>query len=384
VKKPSHLFETRAAVAVVAEDGPFERPPDDPRAVHVRLRRRDRRVGHVMLSTEYQVADDLALDDPDLPFAVACWVWARGGDRVSLRDGKGRVAVERVIDPARLGMGAAGARRLVSLAPSNAEVLVALELAGRLVGVEDSTDVSLPAGCERLGPDLGPDLDRVAALRPDLVLASLTVPGMERVVTGLRARGLPFEVLAPRGLDAVLADLGRVGALLDAVDEAEAAVARLLETKARIEAMRPPGPPLRVYLEWWPRPMYTPGRACYTNEVLALAGGTNVFGDRPGSSVEIRPDELRAKDPDVCVVSWCGVPAQKLDPAHLGRRPGLDGLRSVQAGRVFAVDEALLGRPGPALFEGALALARRFASIRGRLSEGACGEAVGAPCSRGG
>lgn len=381
MKKPSHLFETRAAVAVVADDGPFERPPDDPRAVHVHLRRRDGRVGHVMLSTGYQVADDLALDDPDLPFALACWVWARGGDRVTLRDGTGRVAVERAIDPAQLGTGAADARRLVSLAPSNAEVLVALELAGRLVGVEDSTDVALPPGCERLGPDLGPDLDRVAALRPDLVLASLTVPGMERVVTGLHARGLPFEVLAPRGLDGVLADLRRVGGLLGAADAADAAVARLLEKKARIEALRAPGPPLRVYLEWWPRPMYTPGRSCYSNEVLALAGGTNVFGDRPGSSVEIQPEELRAEDPDVCVVSWCGVPPHKLDPAHLERRPGLDGLGAVRAGRVFSLDEALLGRPGPALFEGALALAGRFASIRGRFSGGACGEAAGSPCS---
>lgn len=76
--------------------------------------------------------------------------------------------------------------RIVSLAPSNTEIVQALGLMEHLAGVDDWPDwppsvQSLP----KVGPDLSIDLDRVEALRPDLVLASLSVPGMEKNVDGL-------------------------------------------------------------------------------------------------------------------------------------------------------------------------------------------------------
>ncbi len=94
--------------------------------------------------------------------------------------------------------------RIVSLACSNTEIVHALGCADLLVGVDDHSDFpeALVSSLPRLGPDLDPDLDRVAALRPDLVLATLTVPGHERVVEGLEARGMPFvaQEVATRSL----------------------------------------------------------------------------------------------------------------------------------------------------------------------------------------
>lgn len=355
--KPRHVFETRRAVAYPAEDGPVEPPANDPRGLRVVLQGRDGRVrGHLGLGVFEQRACDDALADPDVPFAVACWVWARGGRRVRLVDRHGRCVVDRPIDVRTMGAGDAGARRIVSLAPSNADLIAELGHIDRLVAVEDSTDAPGTEACERLGPDLGPDLDRIVSLAPDLVLASLTVPGMERVVTGLHVRGVPYRVLAPRTLGHVLDDVVRVGGWLGDPECARALVERLAAQRRRIEERvraAVPARPARVYLEWWPRPMYSPGRDCISNEVLALAGAENVFADRAGSSVEISAEDLRAADPDVCIVSWCGVPAAKLDPARLRRRPGLEALAAVREGRVHAVDEAMLGRPGPRLFDAA-------------------------------
>ncbi|MDX1612036.1 MAG: ABC transporter substrate-binding protein, partial [Candidatus Thermoplasmatota archaeon] len=89
------------------------------------------------------------------------------------------------------------APRIVSLAPSNTELVAFLGLADHLVGVDDWSDwppsvLHLP----QVGPDLQIDMDAVVELDPDLVLASLSVPGMEPVVEALAATGLDHLVLA--------------------------------------------------------------------------------------------------------------------------------------------------------------------------------------------
>ena len=87
--------------------------------------------------------------------------------------------------------------RVVSTACSNTEIVCALGCADMLVGVDEHSDFpeEVVARLPRVGPDLGVDPEAVAAVRPDLVLASLTVPGHEEVVAGLEAKGL--RVVAP-------------------------------------------------------------------------------------------------------------------------------------------------------------------------------------------
>ena len=83
--------------------------------------------------------------------------------------------------------------RVISLCPSNTEIMEFLGLTELLVGVDDFSDwpesiKSLP----QLGPDLSINLDLVEQLKPDLVLASLSVPGMEKNIEGLKARKIPY------------------------------------------------------------------------------------------------------------------------------------------------------------------------------------------------
>jgi iron complex transport system substrate-binding protein len=326
---------------------------DDPRAEAFDLSFADR-VGRAELGLARQRVDAASAADPDLVHAVSCWLVARGARSIALADDRGTTLAEGPLDVDALGTAPRGVvRRAITLAPSNAELVDALGCFDRVVACEDSSDTPADvARCERLGPDLAPDLDRVAALAPDLVVSSLTVPGMERIVTGLRARGLAQIVSAPRSLADVLADLERVGAALDVTARAAEVVAAMRAEIERLAASRPPVP-ARVYLEWWPRPMFTPGHDCYSNEIIALAGGVNVFADRPGASVEIDAADLVAADPEVCFVSWCGVAEDKLDPDNLVRREGLADLRAVRAGRVHKLDERYSGRPGPNLLEAA-------------------------------
>jgi ABC-type Fe3+-hydroxamate transport system substrate-binding protein len=382
--KPTQQWETRLHRAIRQADKPAGSLADDPRAEGFTLEfvagPNQGRTGAVACGLRVQRADALATSDPDLVHAVSAWLIARGARAIDLRGPDDEVLARGPIQPGDLGVGpeftSTGA--LISICPSNAEALAALGCFDRVIACEDSSDYPPEvAQLERLGPDLGPDLDRIAALNPSLVVSSLTVPGMERNVTGLRARGIPQLVLAPRSIADVLAELERLGRALgvearaaEQVADMREQIAALRQTKGSTWPDQTSGagqPPVRVYLEWWPRPMFSPGADCYSNELIALAGGVNVFGERPGSSVEIDAGQLLAAEPEIAFISWCGVAAAKLDVRRLIERPGLESLAVAQAGRVFPLDEQFAGRPGPRMLEAARIMAEQIARARAEI-----------------
>lgn len=362
--KPEFQWETRQHRARRLDALP-EGWEEQPRAEAFLLEFGDGRRGRLVCGLERQEVDSIGASDPELSGCVGAWLVARGARDIDLRGRDGRVLRAGVIGPEQLGdpVPTSPPRRIITLAPSNLEMVHALGAFERVVACESSSD--FPPGVtslERLGPDLGPDLERIVALEPDLVVSSLTVPGMERNVTGLRARGIAQLVLAPRSLADVLGEVRRTAAHLHLEAAGQRVVAAM---EAEIEELRRgrPSSPARVYLEWWPRPMFTPGSDCYSNELIELAGGVNVFGDRPGSSLEIRTEDLLAARPDLCFVSWCGVPEHKLDPSNLADRAGLEQLAAARAGRIYALDERFSGRPGPRMLEAARRMAEKIAAL---------------------
>ena len=363
MKKPEQQWETARFVAVRLPEPPAGRA-QEPGVQAFELRPRDGgRSARACFSLVRQEVDAAAADD-DLVFAARAWLAARGGRSLNLTDETGAAIARGPFTLAELAnVPEQPATRIVTLCPSNAEIVGALGAFDRVIACEDSSDWPPEVTQrERLGPDLGPDLDRVAALAPALALSSLSVPGMERVVTGLRVRGVPQRVLAPRSLDDVMEEVGIVGRDLGLQEAAAEVRAQMMAERAALRA-RVPAAPVRVYLEWWPRPMFSPGAACYSNELIALAGGINVFADRAAASVEITTEELLRADPAVCFVSWCGVAEDRLDPGNLIARPGLEGLAAGRAGRVYRLDERFSGRPGPRMLEAARVMARAIAEL---------------------
>lgn len=250
------------------------------------------------------------------------------------------------------------ALKLVSICPSNTELLAYLGLDGQLVGVDDFSD--WPASVSdlpRLGPDLSINMDRLEELEPDLVLASLSVPGMERNVEELEKRGIPHLVTNPQSLGDIAEDLVTVGRAcgieerarqtareyLDFIDE--------LERRSESATERP-----SLYWEWWPKPVFTPGSVNWLTEISRIAGGHNLYEDVELASIQTDWDDVASRVPDRILLAWVGVRTEKIRPELLLKRPGWPELRAVREGYVDVMEEWLYCRPSPRLLEGALKL----------------------------
>ena len=256
--------------------------------------------------------------------------------------------------------------RVVSLACSNTEIVCALGCADLLVGIDDHSDhpAEIVGRLPRLGPDLAPDVDRVAALAPDLVLASLTVPGHERVIERLEEAGVPYLAPEPESLADVLRDILEIGDRLGVAARARDVVTdlrRALEPEPSADSARlAPAPSILV--EWWPKPVIAPGRRSWVHDLIERAGGANPLGGEEVKSRPLTDDEVRALAPDAIVLSWCGVPFEKYRPDVVYDNPAWRGLDALARRQVHCIPEAFLGRPSPRLVDGLAALRKVVAA----------------------
>jgi len=169
-------------------------------------------------------------------------------------------------------------RRVVSLCPSITETLVAIGGLRLLVAATRFCvrPEGLLWGLPRIGGTKNPDLRRILDLAPDLVFANEEENRREDVET-LRAAGIEVDVSFPKKVADVPPAIRSWGARLGAEGEAEALAARIEADLAALVAKRPPG--RFRYAYWiWKNPWMTVSRETYVSDLLALAGGVNVFG----------------------------------------------------------------------------------------------------------
>lgn len=246
-------------------------------------------------------------------------------------------------------------QRIVSLVPSATELLFALGAEDRLAGVTDFCDWP-PAARDKpsVGGMINPSMETIAALRPDLVVA--TDSGNRReTLTQLDAVGIPvYLVRANR-----IAEMMEVARRLGTLTEREGAVASLVaRLEARIRAIRKavePYPRLRVLYVLWPEPLIVPGRDAIVTELIALAGGRSITAEEPSDYPRFSMEAAVARAPEVIVLARHGTGSS---PIARDRWDRLASLPAVRAGRIHAVDGNLLHRYGPRLVEGLEQLAR--------------------------
>lgn len=239
--------------------------------------------------------------------------------------------------------------------------MCALGCAHMIVGIDTDSDYPLEivAPLPKLGRDLDLAVERVKDLKPDLVLTSLTVPGHERIVDALRADGMPMLVMDPLGLDDVYDNIIEIAEAVGVLARGRALVAQMQAQMPPVLRERRP----RVLVEWWPKPVIAAAAQSWVTDLIELAGGENPWKGIAAKSVPLEDAAVADAAPDAIVMSWCGVKLQNYRADVVARRPGHGTIPAVLNGRIHAVSEEFLGRPGPRLVEGYRALREIIAAI---------------------
>jgi iron complex transport system substrate-binding protein len=253
--------------------------------------------------------------------------------------------------------------RIVSLAPSNTEIVCALGACDRLVGVTDFDDYPPEvAEIDKVVVAATVDVERVVAAEPDLVLAAGNELTPSAVLDQLAELELPVLVLYPESLDEVKTDIELVATALDRRAEADALIAdmevRIDDVTTAVEGAERPATLYEVFHS--EGTTYTAGEGSFLASMIELAGGDPVTGDAQGV---IGAEDLVAADPQLILLGTAsydpslGEPEAALE--SVSSRPGWAELTAVRDGAVVPyLDDIVTTRPGPRIVEGLEALAR--------------------------
>jgi iron complex transport system substrate-binding protein len=243
-------------------------------------------------------------------------------------------------------------RRIVSLAPNVTEILFALGLEARIVGVTRYCDY--PAGAlakERVGGLVDPSLEKISALKPDLILAFRGNP--VRTLGKMRSLGLPVFSLEPAtSLESLLETIGKIGLVTGSEEAARALVATLdarikaVEAFLRGRADRP-----KVFLSLQGQGLWTCGRESFLDALIQRAGAVNIAAGIPKKWVLLGREEILHRDPDVVVIMAKTQADFERAAAWFRTEPRLKHLRAVAAGRMSFLDENKASRFGPRLVD---------------------------------
>jgi iron complex transport system substrate-binding protein len=253
----------------------------------------------------------------------------------------------------------APARRVVTLAPHLTELVYAAGGGASLVAADSASDYpSAAADLPRIGDASGLDLERIVALRPDLVLGWLS-GNKPSDIARLRQLGLPVFLSEPRRLGDVTRTLRVMGLMLGSAPVAEQRAdefeQRLRALRARAAGLRP----VSVFFEVWHQPLITVNTDHLISDVVALCGGYNTLGALPALAPAVSLESVLAQDPEVILAA--GLPAGAL--AGWSRFPGL---RAVQRHQIYEINSDSVTRATPRVLDGAEQLCRRVEAARHR------------------
>ncbi len=257
----------------------------------------------------------------------------------------------------------APAKRIVSLAPHLTEQLFAVGAGAQLIGVTAYSD--FPAAARQL-PQVGDsaqlDLERIVALRPDLIVAWRSGNSAQQLER-LAALGLPIYRSESRELADIASTLRRLGVLTGHPDSAEREARRFEAGVAALRERYASRTELRVFYQIWPQPLLTINRAHMISQALALCGARNLFADLNAFTPAVGEEAVLAADPDAIVTGRA--PGQHADDLERWRQR--TNLRAALLGNLIQVNADTLHRQSGRLIEGAAELCEKLDAARERL-----------------
>lgn len=254
------------------------------------------------------------------------------------------------------------ARRIVSLAPHLTETLFAAGAGERVVGTVEYSDYPPAASrITRVGGYSRLDLERVAALQPDLIIAWQSGNAAAHV-DRLRALGFRIYVSQPNRIADVASEIERLGVLAGSAPVAGRAAEAFRQRIAGLQKRYGGRPPVRTFYEIWKQPLMTVGRQQIISDVIRLCGGDNVFGQLDTMAPTVTVEAVIAANPEAIVASGMG----EARPEWLDDWLRWTTITAVARGNLFFVPPDLIQRHTPRLLDGADLLCRHLETARSR------------------
>ncbi|HSU24831.1 MAG TPA: cobalamin-binding protein, partial [Pyrinomonadaceae bacterium] len=233
--------------------------------------------------------------------------------------------------------------RAVSLAPSLTEMIFAVGAGDRLVG--DTTYCNYPPEAQRIekvGDTQTPNIERIVALKPDVVFVS-TASQLESFMNTLESQGISVYVSDPKDLDDVIVSLTRFGDLFGTTEHAsslaESLVARVEDVKQRVAGHKP----VTVFLQISKEPLFTIGHDSFLTNIIETAGGKSVTAGVATAYPKLSKETAAALAPEVIVLSDS---EDNPEPNEVFKNSP-----AVKNGRVYKINADIISRPGPRLVD---------------------------------
>ena len=256
---------------------------------------------------------------------------------------------------------AAPPKRIISLAPSTTEILFAIGLAPKIVATDDFSDY--PAEAKNLpkigGLNAAYNFEQIVALKPDLIFAAGITP--PEAIKKLEDLKLPVVVVGAEKttFDSIFNDIGVVGRATGQAEQATQVTTamndQLAALKAKLSAAQ------EKPLVYWeldatdPAKPFSVGPGNFVGDMIALAGGKNVFEKAESPFPQVSAEQVVAANPDVIILSDA---AYGTTVESVLKRPGWQVITAVKQQRVAPIDDNLVSRPGPRIVAGLEAAAR--------------------------
>ncbi len=273
--------------------------------------------------------------------------------------------------------------RLLSLAPSNTEILFSLGVGDQLIGITNLCDYPKEKeNIKKLGSWIFTEPKKITELKPDFIFTSIFIP------ESLKAWKGPGKIIhvEPKILAEVYQSIKYIGKVVQKQREAVQIVKSMQQDFSTIKqySNKTIRSSPRIYAEEWPKPPMASGN--WVPELISIAGGTSGLSEQGKPSSTFLFKNLEEFDPDLMLFHWCGadfwraqrdkrspaspagrsparsVPERRQAPIQSGQawqwsksvenRPGWKKLRAVRENKLFVIDDSLLNRPGPRLVEG--------------------------------
>ena len=263
---------------------------------------------------------------------------------VSITDSMGRTVI--ISEPPK---------RIVSMAPSITEILFALGLDDAVVGVTSYCNYppEVPKLVEEgkievIGGFTSPNIEKIVSLSPDLIIA---VKLQERFAIRLESLGLKVMVLKSESVSDVFNSILLIGRATGTYNRAIELVNDISRHNMEIWNATSKVSKKSVLVIVWLNPIYVAGGNTYINDLIELAGGTNVFNDKEGW-ITVSIEEVIKRNPDVIIVTGHAAPEKSASDimSYLSEIPGWKDIEAIKNKRVYIyLEEAedVLVRPGP-------------------------------------